>query len=165
VEVGGLIIGRGGNTIRSISEESRAVIQLGSRDSEETKISKERVLVMSGSLESCIKCTELIILKLQEDPLFSYQNKSTSYNRSIKNSQGSGRDNVPAAFGLPMSLPLGAETLSASTTITLSVPDQLVGYILGKRGVTIAEIQSMSGAKVVISPRYLHFNYIRKILC
>lgn len=134
-----------------ISEESGAFVQLGSRDGEDTKMSKERILSVSGTLESCVKCTELIILKLQEDPLFTYNNKSTSYNR-FKSSLGS-RDGPLSSFALQM--PLGATTISCTSTIELAVPDALVGYILGKRGSTILEIQAMSGAKVAISPRYL----------
>lgn len=42
---------------------------------------------------------------------------------------------------------------AAETTITLSVPDELVGNILGKQGVTMREIISLSGAKVTVSPR------------
>jgi hypothetical protein len=35
-----------------------------------------------------------------------------------------------------------------------AVPDSLVGYILGKKGATMKEIQQRSGAKVMLSARY-----------
>jgi predicted RNA-binding protein YlqC (UPF0109 family) len=47
----------------------------------------------------------------------------------------------------------GADAISASTTISLAVPENLVGNILGKQGATMREIMSLSGAKVVVSPR------------
>ena len=37
--------------------------------------------------------------------------------------------------------------------------DSLIGFVLGKRGSVIIEIQQMSGAKVVVSPRYIFYNY------
>lgn len=57
-----------------------------------------------------MKATELILLKLQEDSAATYQNKSTSYTR-----QGA----KLVSLG-DMALPLGAETLSASSTITIA---------------------------------------------
>lgn len=151
LDAGGLILGRGGSSIRQISEESNARIQLGSRDSQESKISKERILIVSGYLPNCIKCTELVILKLQEDPLITYQNKSTSYAKS--NREDSSTLSTSSPFGFSLQLPNGTETISAISTITMSVPDALVGYILGKKGATITEIQNMSGAKVLVSSR------------
>jgi polyribonucleotide nucleotidyltransferase len=49
-ECGGLIIGRGGITIRSIQEESGARVQVTSKDNPESKISRERILTLSGLL-------------------------------------------------------------------------------------------------------------------
>lgn len=81
---------------------------------------------------------------MAEDPSTSYQNKTTSYgvmgNSTI----------VPSAR---ISLPSGAETISATSTITMKVPDTMVGNILGKRGAIMREIQQMSGARVVVSSR------------
>jgi hypothetical protein len=101
-----------------------------------------------------------------EDPSSTYQNKSTSYGRVLT----AGRTTGTRSNGLAMnelSLPVGAETLSATSTITiaglnpsccdldkpLAVPESLVGQILGKKGTTIREIQQLSGAKVVVSAR------------
>jgi hypothetical protein len=46
-----------------------------------------------------------------------------------------------------------AETLSASTTIELAVPDGIIGGILGVHGAILNEIISLSGANVVASKR------------
>lgn len=40
-------------------------------------------LMNIGTLEACSTCTEMIILKLQEDSNIGYQNKTTSYGRSF----------------------------------------------------------------------------------
>ena len=47
----------------------------------------------------------------------------------------------------------GVTDVSATTEITINVPDTLVGNILGRQGSTMREIMSLSGAKVVVSPR------------
>lgn len=157
-EAGGLIIGRAGATIKAIQEQSGARVQINPKEEMDSKISKERVLTISGTEEACAKCTELIIIKLQEDANVGYQNKSTSYGRSfgmhndgMQHQQHQHQQQVAPA--MRMSLPMGAETTSATSTITINVPDTIIGYVLGKRGAVIAEIQRLSGAKVVVSPR------------
>jgi hypothetical protein len=47
---------------------------------------------------------------------------------------------------------VGGEPVS-DTTITLSVPDELIGNIFGRQGATMREIIALSGAKIVVSPR------------
>lgn len=123
-----------------------------------------------GPREACSKCTELVILKLHEDSSIKYANKSTSYGRTFDMRPDMQSNQMPPSAH--MNLPQGAETISATTTITmngiafnkilmsgitciffLTVPDTIIGFVLGKRGSVIAEIQKMSGAKVVVSPR------------
>ena len=41
----------------------------------------------------------------------------------------------------------------STATLTLQVPDKLVGSILGKGGLTLKELQSQSGARIIISKR------------
>jgi len=41
----------------------------------------------------------------------------------------------------------------ANTTLTLQVPDKLIGSILGKSGATLKKFQSQSGARITISKR------------
>lgn len=47
-DAGGLIIGRAGATIKSIQEESGARVQINPKEELDSKISKERVLTISG---------------------------------------------------------------------------------------------------------------------
>jgi hypothetical protein len=46
-----------------------------------------------------------------------------------------------------------AETLSAFTTIELSVPENIIGGILGPQGSTLHEITTLSGAKISVAKR------------
>jgi ribosomal protein S3 len=53
----GLIIGRAGVTIRQLSKESCARIQLAHK--EESSFTLERIVAVSGTLEACTKVFEL----------------------------------------------------------------------------------------------------------
>ena len=48
-DAGGLIIGRAGATIKAIQEESGARVQINPKEELDSKISKERVLTISGT--------------------------------------------------------------------------------------------------------------------
>ena len=50
-------------------------------------------------------------------------------------------------------LPRGVKILSATSTITMSVPDSATGSIIGKKGSSLVDIQARSGAKVSVAPR------------
>lgn len=50
-------------------------------------------------------------------------------------------------------VPLEAQLPVSDTTITLSVPDELIGNIFGRGGATMREIIALSCAKIVVSPR------------
>jgi polyribonucleotide nucleotidyltransferase len=145
-ECGGLIIGKAGATIRTIQQESSARVQIASKENNESRITRERVISISGPVQACVRATEMIVIKMAEDPSASYQNKTTSYGVM---GMGGGRMMNSSRIALPS----GAETVSATSTITMKVPDTMVGHILGKRGATMREIQQMSGANVVLSNR------------
>lgn len=184
---GGLILGRAGTTIKSIAEESGAKILMTGKD--EALFTHERVLTLSGEAGACIKCTELILAKLDEqEDLEPYVNRGTTYASPLtstfgafgghhnQNSNGQGGNQGGRGGGrFPRSNNTngaprdnrghrgqdqlqqthdGNAPLSISdTTITLSIPNELIGNIFGKQGSTMREIISLSGAKVVVSPR------------
>lgn len=184
---GGIILGRGGANIRSFGEDSGAKVQMNGKD--EAMLTQERVLTISGTAGSCIKCTELIMQKLAEAPeVIPYVNRGTSYGVNaggfgmpygapygvfpgaaggMKRGYSNGGANNGGAPGngsvrynknssnqqqqqQQQQAPTPAE---ADITITLAVPDELVGNILGKQGVTMREIISLSGARVALSSR------------
>jgi len=162
---GGLILGRGGITIRSIGETSGAKIQMTSKD--DAIFTQERILSISGSLLACRKCTDLVVAKLAEDiEVAQFVNRGTTYTPTLRNmygiipptnkprvAGGSRRFGGASASNAPLSS-LGSETaIAANTTIQLTVPDNVIGNILGKQGNTMREIMSLSGAKITISPR------------
>lgn len=162
----GLIIGRGGAVIQMISEMSNAKIQLSSK--EDAVFTQERVVNIQGTLAACIKATSQIITKLSEDEeINKYVNPSTSYDNMVSNisqsvyGRGNRRDHsdpVSRVVTIDRSQPTNppsvfTETLSATTTINMAVPDQYVGLILGPGGSYVAEITRFTGAKITVSRR------------
>lgn len=189
---GGLILGRGGASIRTMAEESGAKILMSGKD--EALFTQERVLSISGGAAQCIKCTELLLQKLNEQQeVIPYVNRSTSYSTPINNPYGMG-------MGMPMAQPYGGYPNAGGYAnggmkrnyggnnhsnnnannyghrrgnngyqggseldnnsngfpvgegkITLPVPSEQIGNIFGKQGVTMREIISLSGAKIVVS--------------
>jgi len=62
----GLIIGKGGATIKSLKEESSAYIDLTGRD--ESPVHGERILTIKGTTEQRIEAARLVINKVASDP-------------------------------------------------------------------------------------------------
>lgn len=180
---GGLILGRGGANIRAIAEESGAKLSMTSKD--QAIFTQERVLTISGRASSCVKCTELVVIKLDEnDDVAAFVNRGTTYaapmsaygalnmglaspygvfggavgagGRTSRGSRGGGHSHDAGQSQLLNSLVGSAASSTpsaAETTITLAVPNDLIGNILGRQGATIREIISLSGAKVLVSGR------------
>jgi len=164
---GGAVLGKAGATIKTIAEESGARVQMTSR--EEALFTQERVLTISGSALSCAKCVASIIAKLAEDPETNhFVNRGTTYtsqlnhifggaaggDRGGRGGRGAGRGGGRGAGRGNQGQvdPAGADVCS-STEIKLTIADNLIGNILGKKGATMREIMSLSQAKVVVSPR------------
>ena len=139
----GLLIGKAGSHIKILSEQSGAKVRLNPK--QEATYTVERVMIITGASEDCSKCISLVIAKLLEDATVgTYQNMTTSYSR------------LTSLVSQSMGNAMGAISLGAGdtpTTIQMEIPDSLIGNILGKKGATIAEIQSLSGAKVTVSAR------------
>lgn len=161
---GGVVLGKGGATIKAIGDESGARVQMTSR--EEALFTQERVLTISGTALSCAKCVASIVAKLGEDPESNqFVNRGTTYSSQLNHIFGGagpdrggrgGRGSGPRGGRGPgrgnQIEPAGADVCS-STEIKLTIPDNLIGNILGKKGATMREIMSLSQAKVVVSPR------------
>ena len=76
----GLVIGRGGATIKALQEETKAKIMLISRD--ESKVHGERLLTISGNTEQRIEAARQVINKIAADP-------DNMANTTLKYSDGS----------------------------------------------------------------------------
>src|SRR3546814_11312750 len=58
----GLVIGRTGITVRQISDQTGAKIQLSNKD--DCAYTQERIVSIAGASEACTKCVDLILDKL-----------------------------------------------------------------------------------------------------
>lgn len=171
---GGLILGKGGETVRSMSAESGARMIMNNKD--EARFSQERVLSISGEARQCITCCLLVIDKLaSSEGMTSYVNKGTSYAGGGMNgggiydpmgsmnpmgqmghgpmSHGSGGPPYGQAGNKRSLESAGSDMEFAPTIITFGVPDSYVGAILGKQGATLREITNWSGARVTVSDK------------
>lgn len=119
---------------------------------DESLFTQERVVTLAGTVTQVRLCTELIVRKLLEDKAAStYVNRGTRYSPSA-----SGISGLRGSYGgrrRPAEGAGGTDLAEAETTVTISVPDFLVGNIIGKAGATLREMTSLSGAKISISPR------------
>jgi hypothetical protein len=83
----GLIVGKGGATIRAIAEESSVELSIDNR--EDAELTNERVVSMRGTAAGCMNCTYLILSKIaaDENDYFYSVNGST-----YRSSTAQGRD-------------------------------------------------------------------------
>ncbi|XP_007458565.1 PREDICTED: LOW QUALITY PROTEIN: RNA-binding protein Nova-2 [Lipotes vexillifer] len=125
----GLIIGKGGATVKAVMEQSGAWVQLSQKP--EGINLQERVVTVSGEPEQVHKAVSAIVQKVQEDP-----QSSSCLNISYANVAGP---------------KLAAE--SAKELVEIAVPENLVGAILGKGGKTLVEYQELTGARIQISKK------------
>ena len=146
--------GRGGATIRKLSIESGAKISMTSKD--ESIFTQERLLSITGTKTACVKCLSLVLSKLAEDTETNqFINKGTNYMTNISTYDYArigipgGRKGGPArgrgrggdmgrgrgrgsSDELPSTDSTAFDDISASTTISMAVPELLIGNILGK---------------------------------
>jgi len=143
---GGLILGKSGATLRVITETSGATVNM--TDKESAIFTQERVITITGMVSQARLCTQLIIQKMLEDEEAAvYSNKGTRYYASSSGVAGIRSTRRPVdASGAPA--PAGSET-----TINMTVPDSLIGNIIGRNGSTMREMITLTGANIVISKR------------
>ena len=173
----GLLIGRGGLTIRAIQEGSKAKISISNR--EDAGVQGERVLTMSGTIEERVEGCRQVIEKISDEPsnitntslkymnsglgmnaisgtlgsMFNTRQQENLYSSLSKNAISAlrGGNNATPTFGIGGLSTQSRSNLKTSVQIQVEVPDILVGAILGKQGQTIHEFIQFSGAKIQFS--------------
>ncbi|KAH8943915.1 hypothetical protein BDL97_13G080400 [Sphagnum fallax] len=178
----GAIIGKGGATIKMFVEDSGANIKLSSQDQSIPGVS-DRIVTITGTLDQQLRAVALILTKLIEDPNYSqYVNTPISYPgllglQEIRNRfaaasiSPTGYGAAPFVSGgtsprskgimspvvalhspLQLELPV-VQAGPLTTSITIAVPDERIGAIVGRGGKIIIEIQQACGVKIKISDR------------
>ncbi|KAL4559650.1 hypothetical protein LXL04_031793 [Taraxacum kok-saghyz] len=125
----GVLIGKGGDTIRTLQYSSGARIQI-TRDSEADPDALTRNVELIGSLENINKAERLIKDVIAEAEA------------------GGSPSLVARGFSAHSSGGFGEQ-------VHIQVPNEKVGVIIGKGGETIKNLQTRSGARIQLIPQHL----------
>ncbi|XVF37300.1 hypothetical protein REPUB_Repub19eG0134300 [Reevesia pubescens] len=125
----GVLIGKAGDTIRFLQYNSGAKIQI-MRDADADRDAPTRPVEIIGTLSSIIKAEKLI-------------------NAVIAEADAGGSPSL-VARGLTT-----AQAAGAADQIEIQVPNEKVGFIIGRGGETIKGLQTRSGARIQLIPQHL----------
>ncbi|XP_057471658.1 protein BTR1-like isoform X2 [Actinidia eriantha] len=162
----GGIIGKGGTTIKSFVEESQAGIKISPQDNNYLGLS-DRLVTVTGTLDEQMRAIELILTKLAEDHHYAQ-----SYGAPFPYAGVlfAGFHGIPHTFVLPSvgtaaaynSMNFGPNGAGGkfqnnkeerSTSVTIGVADEHIGFVVGRGGRYLMEINQVSGARIKISDR------------
>jgi len=127
-EVGG-IIGKGGEIINNIREESGAKIHISDGSV------PERIVTVTGSTDAILKSFNLIAKKFEEDGPEKNSGESSGKSSSASSSSSSQK--------------------SGGVSLKLVVPASQCGSLIGKGGSKIKEIREVTGASVQVASELL----------
>ncbi|KAI9720534.1 MAG: hypothetical protein M1828_005618 [Chrysothrix sp. TS-e1954] len=145
----GLIIGRGGETIRDLQERSGCHVNIVG---ENKSVNGLRPVNLIGAQEFRDQAKALILEVVESDTRGTAQSSQAQPPR--QNFIG-GYDPYAAAMPAPTPMPAPAPydpySGGAKMNDALMVPSEAVGMIIGKGGETIKEMQNASSAKINVS--------------
>ncbi|XP_066593593.1 insulin-like growth factor 2 mRNA-binding protein 1 isoform X2 [Prorops nasuta] len=164
----GRIIGKGGNTIKRIMQDTDTKITVSSIN-DINSFNLERIITVKGSIDNMSKAESMISSKLRQSyendlqamapqsmmfpglhPMAMMSTAGMGYNSRGPGLYGSG----PAPYPYQGSLPTqqGVVASDAQETTFLYIPNGTVGAIIGTKGSHIRNIIRFSGASVKIAP-------------
>ena len=153
----GCIIGKGGSKIRSFVEDSQADIKLSNQD-RMLPGCNDRTLTITGTIDCVLRAVALVATTLCEDPAYAtlVHRQSTYSVQSPLSLQGGGGGRRSGEFNRATPRRYGAGQGGGrddETSILVTIPDSLIGAVLGRGGRTIAEVQVASGCRIKVSDR------------
>lgn len=146
----GAIIGKSGATIKSFSLDSGTSISVSPQD-KGRGLEYDRIVTIAGGLDQLLRAVALVVTKVAENP--NYINNT---NLSVGYANGSGAPYRGAPGEAAPFIPAAGAATGGSqqrAEITMSVPDNRVGAVIGKGGETVAGLKKLLGVKVVVSGR------------
>jgi rRNA processing protein Krr1/Pno1 len=143
----GIVIGRGGETIRDLQARSGATIKV-TPDKDVLQGSETRSIMIIGSAQAVLIAHQLVTDVVQE--ALARRSSNGSGNGVLVSAMASGSNSLTSQPGGSGS---SSQPLSANIqlTETLLVPKDKVGLIIGRNGVTIRDLQERSGARIQFS--------------
>lgn len=136
----GLIIGRGGETIRDLQERSGCHVNIVG---EQKSVNGLRPVNLIGSREAAARAKDLIMEIVESDSKTNNEKQGPPPRTTGRDAGHGGGFSGGAAPGG------GGDTSNDS----IYVPSEAVGMIIGKGGETIKDIQSTTGCKINVSPK------------
>ncbi|XP_029166929.1 insulin-like growth factor 2 mRNA-binding protein 1 isoform X2 [Nylanderia fulva] len=164
----GRIIGKGGNTIKRIMQDTDSKITVSSIN-DINSFNLERIITVKGTIENMSKAESMISSKLRQSyendlqamapqsmmfpglhPMAMMSTAGMGYSSRGPGLYGSG----PAPYPYQSSLPTqqGVPASDTQETTFLYIPNNSVGAIIGTKGSHIRNIIRFSGASVKIAP-------------
>ncbi|XP_019227798.1 PREDICTED: protein BTR1-like isoform X1 [Nicotiana attenuata] len=145
----GGIIGKGGATIKSFIEDSRAGIKISPQDNNFPGL-HDRLVIVTGTLGEQMRAIELILYKLVEDRHYIQSIIAPFPYAAVYVGMNYG---PPNGIGGRFTNNRYQNKEDRDNSVTIGVADEHIGLVLGRNGRNIMEISQVSGARIKISDR------------
>lgn len=139
----GLLVGKGGGSIKAIQYESKARLHVAMPD--EVTVPGERVISVFGTHEQREAACNLLIDKVSMDAS-NINNSRMDYELGIA-------DSLPSTLEGSSPSPVPSKMSKANVTIEFQVGDVMVGGIMGKHGMYLKDMVKRTGATFKFSDK------------
>ncbi|XP_076872126.1 poly(rC)-binding protein 3 isoform X5 [Brachyhypopomus gauderio] len=144
----GSLIGKGGSKIKEMRESTGAQVQVAG---DMLPNSTERAVTISGTPDAIVQCVRQICVVMLETYTIQGQYIIPHPDQLAKLHQlGMQQTPLPPLGQATPTFP-GLDASSQAGTHELTIPNDLIGCIIGRQGTKINEIRQMSGAQIKIA--------------
>ncbi|XP_056882878.1 poly(rC)-binding protein 3-like isoform X7 [Takifugu flavidus] len=145
----GSLIGKGGSKIKEMRESTGAQVQVAG---DMLPNSTERAVTISGTPEAIIQCVKQICVVMLEAYTIQGQYAIPHPDQLSKLHQLAMQQTPFTPLGQTTpAFPAGLDASNQASTHELTIPNDLIGCIIGRQGTKINEIRQMSGAQIKIA--------------
>ncbi|XP_047226487.1 poly(rC)-binding protein 3 isoform X12 [Girardinichthys multiradiatus] len=149
----GSLIGKGGSKIKEMRESTGAQVQVAG---DMLPNSTERAVTISGTPEAIIQCVKQICVVMLEAYTIQGQYAIPHPDQLTKLHQLAMQQTPFTPLGqttpaFPGTYPQRLDASPPASTHELTIPNDLIGCIIGRQGTKINEIRQMSGAQIKIA--------------
>ncbi|XP_034145715.1 poly(rC)-binding protein 3 isoform X16 [Esox lucius] len=144
----GSLIGKGGSKIKEMRESTGAQVQVAG---DMLPNSTERAVTISGAPEAIIQCVKQICVVMLE--AYTIQGQYAIPHPDLTKLHQLAMQQTPfTPLGQTTpAFPAGLDASNQASTHELTIPNDLIGCIIGRQGTKINEIRQMSGAQIKIA--------------
>ncbi|XP_074178626.1 poly(rC)-binding protein 3 isoform X12 [Rhinolophus sinicus] len=144
----GSLIGKGGSKIKEIRESTGAQVQVAG---DMLPNSTERAVTISGTPDAIIQCVKQICVVMLEAYTIQGQYAIPHPDQLTKLHQLAMQQSPFPPLGQTTPAFPGLDASPPASTHELTIPNDLIGCIIGRQGTKINEIRQMSGAQIKIA--------------